>query len=173
MAEHAGTAEITNVVSVSRRIPAPASTVFELLTDPVRHPEIDGSGMVRNALDAHRIRGIGDAFVMAMHNDEMGEYEMTSHVVEYEQDRRIVWEPVLSGATREDEVADIGESAHQRWGYTLAPEGAGVTLVTETFDCRESPEWLQKAVRGGERWSEAMTVTLERLELASASVQPA
>ncbi|HTX63402.1 MAG TPA: SRPBCC family protein [Acidimicrobiales bacterium] len=163
--------EITTAVEVTRRIPLPATRVFALLTDPARHPEIDGSGMLRHALDARPVRGVGDTFVMAMHNDEMGDYEMTNHVVEYETDRRIAWEPVLSAATRDEDVAGIGSSAHQRWGYTLVPGGEGVTIVTETFDCSESPEWLKKAVRGGQRWLTAMAASLERLEVGAGPVQ--
>lgn len=162
--------ETTNVVEVTRRIPAPAPRLFAMLADPARHPELDGSGMLRRALDPQPVRGVGDVFVMAMHNDEMGEYEMTNHVVEYELDRRIVWAPVLSAASREEYVAGIGDAAHYRWGFTLAPEGEKVTIVTETFDCSESPEWLKKAVRGGQRWLDSMTATLERLEGLAAPV---
>jgi uncharacterized protein YndB with AHSA1/START domain len=160
-------AETDNVVSVSRAIHAPASRIFAVLADPARHPEIDGSGMVRDAIDPRPVGGVGDAFVMAMHNDEMGDYEMTNRVVEYEPGRRIAWDPVLTAATRPEDKAEVGASGHQRWAYTLLPEGEELTTVTETFDCRESPEWLKKAVRGGQRWAESMTRTLERLDAAS------
>lgn len=169
----AASAQEDNVVSVTRRIPAPAARIFAILTDPARHCEIDGSGMLREAVDPRRVGGVGDAFAIAMHNDEMGDYEMTNDVVEYEQDSRIAWQPKITGATREEDIAAIGQSANQRWGYTLVPDGAEATLVTETFDCRESPAWLQKAVRGGQRWTDAMTASLERLEAASVSPQPA
>jgi hypothetical protein len=36
-------------------------------------------------------------------------------------------------------------------------------MVTETFDCSSAPEWLQKAVRGGEQWRGSMVKTLENL----------
>lgn len=36
---------------------------------------------------------MGDVFVMKMYFTELGEYEMNNHVVEYEPDRRIGWEP--------------------------------------------------------------------------------
>jgi uncharacterized protein YndB with AHSA1/START domain len=155
-----------NAVSVSRRISAPAPRIFSLLADPASHPRIDGSGMLRGAIDPRPLRAIGDEFVMAMHNDEMGDYEMTNVVVEFDSDRAIVWEPRLSGATRPEDVAEIGNSAHQRWGFRLVGAEEGATLVTETFDCSGSPEWLKKAVRGGQRWVESMTLTLERLESA-------
>ena len=165
--------ETVNVVSVTRKIPAPAPAIFGVLADPARHPEIDGSGMVRRARSTEPVRGVGDVFVMAMHNDEMGDYEMTNRVVAYEPDRRIVWEPFMSAASREEDAADVGNLAHHRWGYILVPQDAHVTVVTESFDCTESPAWLQKAVRGGQRWLATMAVTLERLQaLTAAAGQP-
>lgn len=165
--------ETVNVVSVSRRIPAPASRIFAVLADPARHPEIDGSGMVRAARTPRPVHGVGDSFVMAMHNDEMGDYEMTNHVVAYELDHEIAWEPVMSASSREEDLADVGRPARHRWGYTLAPEGADLTVVTETYDCTGSPEWLQQAVRGGRRWVDAMAATLERLaEAAAPALEP-
>ena len=44
--------------------------------------------------------GVGDVFVMKMYFDELGEYHMINHVVEYEPDRRIGWEPEAGVGTR-------------------------------------------------------------------------
>jgi uncharacterized protein YndB with AHSA1/START domain len=162
----------TNDVTVTRMIAAPAPRLFGLLTDPVRHATFDGSGMLRDARSPQTLRAVGDAFVMAMHNDEMGDYEMTCHVVEFEPDRRIAWEPVLTAASRREDATDIGRPAHQRWGYTLQPEGPDATSVTETFDCSRSPAWLQRAVRGGARWVDTMRLSLERLEAVVTRVPP-
>jgi len=90
-------------VSVSRRIQAPAAELFVVLADPARHPGIDGSGMLREAGGTALISGVGDVFSMSMHNAEMGDYEMSNLVVEYEQDRRIGWEPALKAATRPED----------------------------------------------------------------------
>ena len=38
-----------DVVSVERMIPAPPEKIFDLLADPARHRDIDGSGTVRDA----------------------------------------------------------------------------------------------------------------------------
>jgi hypothetical protein len=46
-----------------------------------------------------RISGVGDVFVMKMYFTELGEYEMNNHVVEYEPDRRIGWEPEAGAGT--------------------------------------------------------------------------
>jgi hypothetical protein len=53
------------------------------------------------------------------------------------------------------------------WSYELVPVDADATVVTETFDCSRSPEWLRKAVRCGERWTGSMTRTLEKLDVLS------
>jgi hypothetical protein len=123
--------------------------------------------MLQDASGNSRLSGVGDCFVVKMHNDEMGDYEITNHVVEFEEDRLLTWEPVLSGASRPEDVADIGKRAEHRWSFALAPDGPSTTVVTETFDCSRSPEWLRRAVKGGNRWVEAMTATLERLDLAT------
>ena len=150
--------------SVSRRIEAPVDKVFEILADPRRHPGFDGSAMLREAASDAVISGVGDVFVMQMHNDEMGDYEITNHVVEYELNHRIGWEPALSGASRPEDVNDVGTRLGHVWGYELTPVGPSATDVTEFFDCARAPEWLRAAVDNGQRWVESMTVTLERLD---------
>ena len=44
-------------VMVSRRIGAPASAVFAILADPVKHLGFDGSGMLRGAITTAKITG--------------------------------------------------------------------------------------------------------------------
>jgi hypothetical protein len=80
-------------VQVSRWIAAPADMIFRVLSDPGRHPDIDGSGTLRDASAGAVISGAGDVFVMRMYDPRIGDFEMNNHVVEYEQDRRIGWEP--------------------------------------------------------------------------------
>jgi uncharacterized protein YndB with AHSA1/START domain len=158
------TPEDCQPVSVSRRIAAPAERLFAVLANPARHPSIDGSGMVKQALTPSPISRAGDAFTMSMHNDEMGDYEITNHVVDYQPNRRIAWEPVLTAASREEDQADIGDRSRHRWIYDLTPDGPDATIVTETYDCTQAPEWLRRAVKNGQRWVTSMTVTLERLD---------
>jgi uncharacterized protein YndB with AHSA1/START domain len=150
-------------VSESRRINAPASAVFRILADPALHPGVDGSGMLREAVDLVPLRKVGDTFRMRMRNDEMGDYVMVNYVVEYDQDRRIGWEPEMHEASRPEDAPEIGVRAQHRWTYELTPDGEG-TVVTETYDCALAPEWLRNAVKGGERWRRAMTISLENLE---------
>lgn len=158
------TAEECKPVSVSRRISAPAEILFAVLADPARHRSIDGSGMVGQALTTSLISQAGDTFTMRMHNDELGNYEITNHVIEYQPNRRIAWEPVLTAASRPEDQADIGDRSHHRWIYELTPDGPDATIVTETYDCTRAPDWLRRAVKNGQRWMTAMTMTLEKLD---------
>jgi uncharacterized protein YndB with AHSA1/START domain len=155
-------------VSVSRRIEASPERLFALLADSANHPLVDGSGMVREPAPAVRLSGTGDAFLMNMHHDEFGDYQMRNEVIEYEAGRRLTWEPVRAAASPEEQAA-IGDPPRYRWGYELSPDGPGATLVTETFDCSRSPEDLRQAVQEGEGWRDAMTASLARLELLASA----
>jgi uncharacterized protein YndB with AHSA1/START domain len=160
--------EGTGVVSVSRRIEAPAEQIFALLADPDRHAEFDGSGMLRGAEGAQPITAVGDRFLMRMYFDRLGgDYKMDNHVVEYEPNRRIAWTPAgADEVTTKDEEFTIGVPAGHRWGFELVPDGPDVTVVTETYDCTAAPASLREAVGDGAIWVDAMTGTLERLEQA-------
>ncbi|HET9732941.1 MAG TPA: SRPBCC family protein [Acidimicrobiales bacterium] len=151
------------IVSVAKEISAPAEVVFALLADPAKHPEIDGSGMLRSATSSGVISGVGDIFTMQMHNEEMGDYEMINHVVTYEAGRCIAWEPVLLHAGRAEDKEDEGVRSGHRWSFNLAPINAGTTVATESYDCSSAPAWLQKAVKGGTRWQVSMEISLENI----------
>ena len=154
-------------VSVSRRIEASPERLFALLADSANHPLIDGSGMVREPAPAVRVSRAGDAFVMNMHHERFGDYQMRNEVIGYEAGRRLEWEPARVASPEEQDAAD--GPARYRWGYQLSPDGPGATLVTETFDCTRSPEDLREAVQEGEWWRDAMTASLVRLELLAKS----
>jgi hypothetical protein len=116
--------------------------------------------MLRESTDG-LISGVGDIFTMTMHNDEMGDYEISNHVVEFEPGRRLGWEPVMKAASRPEVQADVGVRSKHRWSFELIPLDPASTLVTETYDCSRAPEWLRRAVRNGTRWTASMTRTLE------------
>jgi uncharacterized protein YndB with AHSA1/START domain len=141
-------------VSVSRRIAAPAADIFEVLADPNRHPEFDGSEMLRPGASNKVIAGIGDVFVTKMYFEAMGDYEMHNRIVVFEADRCIAWEP------GNPELARNGS----RWRFDLTPDGSNSTLVTETYDCTDSPKSVREAVDDGNAWLAGMTKTLERLD---------
>lgn len=154
-------------VEVSRRIDAPAEVVFEILADPGRHTALDGSGMLRGAVTSKAISGVGDVFVMKMFYAGHGDYEMNNHVVEFEQGRRIGWEPA-AGRGHPDNVPGSTEPMRwgHRWSYDLVPDGPDATVVTEIYDCSRAPADAQTGMDGGRIWIEGMTDTLKRLEEA-------
>ena len=150
-------------VMLARRIGAPAASIFRLLTDPRRHPDIDGSGMLRGAVSGAVITGVGDMFVMRMHAAGLGDYEMNNHVVEYEPDRRIGWEPQAGrGHPR------AGRSWGQRWSFELTADGPEATIVTEIYDCSRAPGEERRSIGNGNGWAESMTKTLQQLDALSA-----
>jgi uncharacterized protein YndB with AHSA1/START domain len=101
-------------VSVSRRIEAPASVIFKFLANPDRHPDFDGSEMLRTGASNEVIVGVGDVFVTKMFFTEMGHYEMHNRIVAFEANRCIAWEP------GNPELARNGS----RWRFDLTPEAA-------------------------------------------------
>lgn len=134
-------------VSVSRQIAAPAGVIFDILADPSRHAEIDGSGTVQGAKldDPDRLK-MGAKFGMKM--KIVVPYDMRSTVVEFEEDRLIAW-------------AHFGK---HRWRYELEENDDG-TLVTETFDWSTalSPKFIE--LSGYPKKHPAnMEKTLERLD---------
>jgi hypothetical protein len=152
-------------VALSRRISAPAHDIFQVLANPVRHLEFDGSESLRGAVSTAVISGVGDVFVMKMYFPHLGAYEMNNHVVEYEQDRRIGWEPE-AGRGHPNAALNSPESARwgHRWSYQLTPDGPDATVVTEIYDCSRAPEEERVGMDNGNVWIEAMAQTLERLD---------
>lgn len=143
------------VVSVERVIHAPAASIFAVVADPARHPEIDGSGSVVKAKEGTPDRlSLGSTFGMSM---KLGlPYSMTNTVIEFEPDRRIAWQTRLSGP--------LGKLVGGRiWRYELE-EADGGTLVRETWDITEDRQaFLLRRGPVGTQTAGAMTKTLERL----------
>jgi hypothetical protein len=152
-----------SVLSISRDIDAPATQLFALLARPADHVAIDGSGLVRGPADDQVISGIGDVFEMRMCNDFLGDYVTENHVVEFDLDRRIAWEPVLKETDHPEAQSNIGVRAHLRWRWELTPLPGSGTRVTESYDLSRCPDWLREATREGEDWREAMETSLANL----------
>jgi uncharacterized protein YndB with AHSA1/START domain len=144
-------------VSVERVVHATPERVFDLLADPRRHREIDGSGTVRTAVDGPDRLSLGAVFGMNMRIG--APYQMTCTVVEFEEGRRIAWQPRPTIAAAAKLVGG------RVWRYELEPVEGG-TRVRETWDVSaERP--TSKPVVLPQRWlvKKAMQRTLERLEL--------
>ena len=143
-----------DVATVERFIPAPAEAIFDLLADPSRHQEIDGSGTVKGTPEGSQRLALGSKFGMSM---KMGvPYSMVNTVVEFEENRRIAWQPRPSlGFMRWFAGGRI-------WRYELEPQEGG-TLVKESWDIRQ--EAHPRAVRNmRSKVVDSMTKTLERIE---------
>lgn len=86
-------------LQVTGTVEAPPEKVFALLADPARHAELDGAGMVKGLDDGPRpVSGVGDAFVMNMNQDGIGDYQMRSEVVTFEPGSAIAWAPAIHPA---------------------------------------------------------------------------
>ena len=143
------------VVSVERVIKAPAADIFAIVADASRHPEIDGSGSVKQLKQgAPEQLALGSTFGMSM---KLGvPYSMSNKVIEFEPDKRIAWQTTLLGP--------LGRFIGGRiWRYEL--EGAdGGTLVRESWDISQDKQRLfLRAGPVGEHTKESITKTLERL----------
>ena len=108
-------------VSRSVQVAAPVAEIFALIVDPHRHPEIDGSGTVRDAEKCavkgpHRLSE-GDKFTVGMTQYGLP-YKITSTATAVEENRVVEWQHPLG----------------HRWRWELAEISPGTTKVTETFD---------------------------------------
>lgn len=136
---------MTRSVSRSVVVPVPPDEVFELLADPRKHAELDGSGTVKSALKAPPRLSKGATFGMRMRFGVP--YVISNEVVEFEDGRRIAWRHI----------------GHHVWRYELEPVDGG-TRVTETFDwaSARSPKALE-LLGYPARNAKAIEQTLDRL----------
>lgn len=147
-----------DTVTVQRLIPAPAERIFDLLADPARHREFDGSGtLVQSRSRGPRRLALGDTFGMDMRWGVP--YASRNVVSEYEENRLIAWRTVFHPA-----LAAL--LAGRTWRYELTPVEGG-TLVRETWDLGTEGILGRPAVRRLAALTRAnMARTLERLEVA-------
>jgi uncharacterized protein YndB with AHSA1/START domain len=148
-------ADSRDIVSVERVIGAPAAAIFDIIADPARHPEIDGSGSVRAPRPGNVSRlAKGATFGMAMRRGMP--YAIVNTVTEFDEGRRIAWEPRMASGP-------VARFAGRVWRYELEPVDGG-TLVRETWDI--SHEVLRFMLRyvAASRTRQDMTKSLEQLD---------
>lgn len=109
-------------VGVRTVVDAPAEELFAILADPHRHHEVDGSGWVQPEVVGPRELQYGDRFQVRMRLAGRVPYRMTSTVVELTPGRAIAWQ----------------HPAGHVWRWSFQPLDDHRTLVTETFDHRQS-----------------------------------
>lgn len=146
-----------NVVSVERVIAAPADPIFELLADPARHHDIDGSGTVRDAKGSSQRLELGAKFGMRMH---LGvNYSMVNEIIEFDDGKRIAWQTGPGGGWQRRLFGG------RIWRYELEPSGDG-TLVRETWDVSQEKgpvKYLLRTGRSREHTRGAMEKTLANI----------
>jgi hypothetical protein len=116
---------MTERLEVQRAVPASASEIFAVLTDPRGHVAIDSSGMLMDA-SGDAAAKVGDTFVVhmdreALNDYPLGLYDVTVEIIGFEADREIAW--TIGGQF------NIGHV----YGYRLEPIEEG-TLVTSYYD---------------------------------------
>ena len=128
-------------------INAPGSKVFDLLANPARHKDIDGSSTIQNIISGPDRLSLGAKFGMAMH---IGiDYKIMNTVVEFEENKLIAWRHL----------------GRWRWRYEIREISANQCEVTETFDGRKSisQSWLK--LRKAYPWTQMVVAkTLVRLK---------
>lgn len=133
------------IVSVSRIVPAPAATIFDLLADPREHTRFDGSRSVLRVRKGPDRLFLGATFSMDM---KIGlRYFVSNKVVAFEENRCIAWH----------------HFAHFVWRYDLE-EVPGATRVTESFNFDKPWGLAIELVGKPEANRRDMHATLERIE---------
>jgi len=140
------TSNPAKIVSHSIVVHASAQDIFNLLADPRRHSEIDGSGSVKAArVNAPERLSLGAKFSMDMRI--VLPYKMTNEVVEFEEGKQIGWR----------------HFGGHVWRYILEPVEGG-TKVTEQFDwnTNKSP-FMLKVMNAVDNNSKSIQKTLDNL----------
>ncbi|WP_122261239.1 SRPBCC family protein [Ornithinimicrobium cerasi] len=112
-------------ITVTRTIDAPSAEVFDVLSLPGRHVELDGSGFVRSVDHGDRITATGQVFTMNMTGDHMGgDYQTDNHVTGYDANRLLAWRTAPAGT----------EPPGWQWVWELEAQGPDSTEVRLTYD---------------------------------------
>jgi uncharacterized protein YndB with AHSA1/START domain len=134
----------SNRISATRRIAAPASVLFQIVSDPAGHVRIDGSGMLEAAPDARPLTAVGETFDMDMDREplgdipDVGKYKVRNTVTQIVPDRLFEW--TIGGVDR----PPVGHV----YGWQLEPVGDSETDVTNYCD------WtgISEAMRARREW---------------------
>ena len=145
-------------VSVERVIDAPADKIFALLADAGKHPIFDGSGTVERTTAPSLPLSQGTVFAMRMRGRPETlflPYTMRNTVIEFEENRRIAWQPTTLG----------GWVGGRIWRYQLSPtDTESKTSVREEWDIsRDKQKTLLRRGDMPQKAETAMRATLDRI----------
>ncbi|GAB3526703.1 SRPBCC family protein [Arthrobacter monumenti] len=112
-------------ITATRTIDAPADAIFNVLSNPERHAQIDGSGLVQSDEKTDRITGVGQTFTMNMDWDKMGGgYKTENYVIGFDENKLLAWKTATQGE----------EPPGWQWIWELRPQGPDSTEVSITYD---------------------------------------
>jgi hypothetical protein len=122
-------------LAVRQIVEAPPSAIFELVCDPKRQVEIDGSGMLQAAPDSRPVTSVGDTFEMEMDREPlgdlpMGRYKAFNTVTKFVPDALLEW----SVGSRER------RSYGHVFGWEIRPVDDAHTEITNYCDWTDAPE---------------------------------
>lgn len=155
---------LDHIVTAERVIDAPTATIFDLLADPQRHAEFDGSGMVQGEIRGPERLALGEKFGVGMRQGRFA-YRSLNRVIEFVPYRRITWETV-------GEAKGFRFIGGQRWSFAMfplvPPEGvADSTLVQHSYDWGAARLAPLIGLVFPRRMAAALPITLERLAAAA------
>ena len=141
------TTPVTTAPSIVRRrvtVATPPAVLFELLTDPTAHAQLDGTRSVKGVATAPDRLVLGSEFTMRMKG-----YTTQNRVVEYRRDELIAWR----------------HRGRHIWRWELR-EVPGGTEVTQTFDYGgKRAHGIVRLLGIPRRADAALATTLDQLRL--------
>jgi len=153
-------------VTATRRIAAPVHAIFLLVSDPARHADIDGSGMLQAAPCARRLTAVGQTFDMNMDRRPLGdipnmaEYTVRCTVTQLIPDRLIEWT-----------VRAVGKPpAGHVYGWQIEPLTDGECLVTNYCDWTNISDDLRARFRWPVVPADRLQRSVENLDRLAARV---
>jgi uncharacterized protein YndB with AHSA1/START domain len=112
-------------ITVSRTLDASTQAVFEVLSNPEKHPQLDGSGFVVSDEKTDRISATGQVFRMNMTGEHMGgDYQTDNTVTGFDPNHLLAWQTAPAGT----------EPPGWEWVWELVAEGPDQTRVNLTYD---------------------------------------
>lgn len=149
-------------VRVSVDVAGTPDQVFDVIADPRRHVEFDGSGTIRECAEVPPRMEVGSVFVMRMRLNGTS-YRSKNEVVEFEPGRVVAWRTTPHGR-----LLGIFFGG-QIWRFEVEPSEPGCT-VTHSWDASRllrSPI-PTRLMRFEDRNRAGMQASLEKLQAAFA-----
>lgn len=144
-------------ITVTRSIDAAAKDIFDVLSNPERHHEIDGAGHIVSDDRTDRIQKSGDVFRMNMDAPHMGgEYQTDNFVTGFDKNKLISWQTAPAGE----------EPGGWEWVWELASTGEHSADVTLTYDWSKMDPKLAQELKMPLVPEEALAKSLDNLAAA-------